>query len=91
EAIASNVPLPLILHGASDWDDGRVSEVIKRGISCFNIDTAIRMAFANNIIRAVKSQDGVSFDIRKLLGDAREAVKETVIAKIKLFGSEGRI
>lgn len=82
--------MPLILHGASDWENGRVKEVIKRGICCFNVDTAIRLAFTNNLVRAVRDQDNVSFDIRKLLGDAREAVKEVVKEKIKIFGSDGK-
>jgi fructose-bisphosphate aldolase, class II len=84
------VDLPLILHGASDWENGRVQEVIKRGICCFNVDTAIRMAFVNNLMNALKFQGGVSFDVRKLLGDAKDAVKEVVQDKIKSFGSDGK-
>ncbi len=91
EMIHKLVNIPLILHGASDWENGRVVEVIKRGIYCFNIDTAIRIAFVNNLMSALKYQGGASFDIRKLLGDAKEAVKETVKEKIKIFGSDGKI
>jgi ketose-bisphosphate aldolase len=90
-SISENVAVPLILHGASDWEDGKVDEAIKRGISCFNVDTAIRMAFTNQLIHAVKNDDTGNFDIRKVLGDAREAVKQRVIEKIKLFGSKGKI
>ncbi|MCX6763795.1 MAG: class II fructose-bisphosphate aldolase [Candidatus Moranbacteria bacterium] len=82
--------IPLILHGASDWENGKVKEVINRGVTCFNVDTAIRMAFINNLINSVKNQGNVGFDIRKLLGSAREAVKETVKRKIKFFGSDGK-
>ncbi|PIR73235.1 MAG: tagatose-bisphosphate aldolase [Candidatus Moranbacteria bacterium CG10_big_fil_rev_8_21_14_0_10_35_21] len=90
EKINQAVNIPLILHGASDWENGRVSEVIKRGITCFNVDTALRLAFVNNLIKSVREQENVSFDVRKLLGDAREAVKKTVKEKIKIFGSEGK-
>lgn len=90
EAISKNVNIPLILHGASDWENGKVAEVVKRGICCFNVDTAIRLAFTNNLINTVRNQEDVSFDLRKLLGDAREAVKETVKEKIKFFGSAGK-
>lgn len=86
ERISKSANIPLVLHGASDWDDPEVSEVVKRGISCFNVDTAIRFSFVNSLIKAVKNQDA-SYDIRKILGDAREAVKKTVVEKIKLFGS----
>ncbi|TAK95516.1 class II fructose-bisphosphate aldolase [Patescibacteria group bacterium] len=90
EMIQKRVSVPLILHGASDWENGRVSEVIKRGITCFNVDTAVRVAFINSLIKASKTQEGISFDIRKSLGSAREAVKDVVKSKIKIFGSDGK-
>lgn len=91
EMINKLTNIPLILHGASDWDNGRVAEVIQRGIVCFNVDTAIRLSFINNLVNAVKNQNNVSFDIRKLLGDARESVKKTVKERIKIFGSDGKV
>jgi fructose-bisphosphate aldolase class II len=89
EKINELCDIPLILHGASDWENGKVAEVIKRGISCFNVDTAIRMAFLNSIINSVRGEE-VSYDVRKILGDARESAKETIKQKIKYFGSEGK-
>lgn len=90
EMIKKNVDILLVLHGASDWENGRVAEVVKRGIACFNVDTGLRLAFINNLVNAVRKQNDISFDLRKLLGDAREAVKETVKEKIKIFGSDGK-
>ncbi|MFH0969642.1 MAG: class II fructose-bisphosphate aldolase [Patescibacteria group bacterium] len=90
EMINKMTNIPLVLHGASDWENGRVQEVVKRGICCFNVDTAIRLAFVNNLMSAVKYQGGVSFDIRELLGTAREAVKDTVKDKMKIFGCDGK-
>lgn len=91
EMIRNNIDIPIILHGASDWEDGKVVEVIKRGVSCFNVDTAIRLAFVNSLTNSVRDRTDISFDVRKLLGDAREAVKDTVKKKIKMFGSDGKI
>lgn len=88
--IREKVSVPLVLHGASDWENGRVKEVVKRGISCFNVDTATRVAFVNSIIRTVKSQNEISFDIRKILGDAQEEVKKTVRKKMEDFCSSGK-
>lgn len=87
--IRERVSIPLVLHGASDWENGRVKEVVARGISCFNVDTATRVAFVNSIIRSVKS-DEVSFDIRKILGNAQEEVKKTVMKKMIDFCSDGK-
>jgi fructose-bisphosphate aldolase class II len=62
-----------------------------RGICCFNVDTATTLAFVNSLVKAVHEQNEISFDIRKLLGDAREAVKNIVKEKISYFGSEGKV
>jgi fructose-bisphosphate aldolase class II len=90
--IRSLIDVPIVLHGASDWEDGKAKKAIEAGVSCFNVDTATRMAFVNNLVKAVHEQKHqISFDLRKLLGDARESVREAVKAKIKLFGSDGKI
>ena len=83
--------IPLILHGASDWEDGKAQDAIARGISCFNVDTATRVAFTNSLINAACNKGEVSFDVRKLLGDAREAVKNVVMKKMECFGCKGKI
>jgi len=90
EAIHKKIPIPLILHGASDWENGKVKEVIERGICCFNVDTAIRLAFVNSLVNVARQQTDISFDIRKLLGGAREAVKNVVKERMRFFGSEGK-
>lgn len=87
--IASLVDIPLVLHGASDWHNGRVSEVIKRGISCFNVDTATRIAFIGALREVLQSEDET--DLRKVLGKGKDAVKEAVKGKILAFGSAGKI
>lgn len=87
--IASLVDVPLVLHGASDWHNGRVSEVIKRGISCFNVDTATRIAFIGALREMLQSEDET--DLRKVLGKGKDAVKDAVKGKILAFGSAGKI
>lgn len=87
-AVASRVTVPLVLHGASDWHNGRVAEVIKRGISCFNVDTAIRLAFLGELRKMLDSGDET--DLRKILGAAKEETKDTVRQKMKMFGSSGK-
>lgn len=88
EAIAKLVNVPLVLHGASDWNNDRVPEVIKRGISCFNVDTAIRLAFIGGLREVL--QNGEEMDIRKILGEAKEHTKEAVKERILIFGSAGK-
>lgn len=88
--IREKVSVPLILHGASDWENGRVKEAIARGINCFNVDTATRVAFVNSIIKTVRNQNEIAFDIRKILGDSQDEVKKTVRKKMEDFCSSGK-
>ncbi len=83
--IAEFVELPLVLHGASDWQNGNVTEVIKRGISCFNVDTALRLSFIGALRGALRAEEET--DLRKVMGKAKDSTKETVKAKMLAFGS----
>lgn len=87
-AVAALVDLPLVLHGASDWESDRVTEVIKRGISCFNVDTAIRLSFISGLRQILRSEDET--DLRKVMGGAKESAKQTIKEKITAFGSVGK-
>ncbi len=86
DKIRSLVTVPIVMHGASDWEDKAV-EAVKHGVSCFNIDTNTRLAFVNTLSTIFRSDDDPGFDVRKILGQAREAVKKSVVKKIGLFGS----
>ena len=88
EAIRERVNVPLVLHGASDWGVEKVADVIRRGISCFNVDTATRIAFLGQITQLLRAGDET--DIRKVLGSARESVESAVWEKIESFGSVGK-
>ena len=90
EIISKALSIPLILHGASDWENGKVVEVIKRGITCFNVDTAIRLSFINSLASNVIKQGPMNLDAREFLGESRDAVKNVVKEKIKMFGSDGK-
>lgn len=82
--------VPLILHGSSDWHNGQVTKGIENGISCFNVDTAIRLAFLNNLANAIGEKGEITMDVRRILNQAREAVKDTIKEKIRNFKSEER-
>jgi fructose-bisphosphate aldolase class II len=90
EMINKALNIPLILHGASDWENGKVDEVIKRGITCFNVDTGIRLAFVNSLSSRVMKQGPMNLDVREFLGDARDSAREVIKEKIKFFGSDGK-
>ncbi|MFA6184099.1 MAG: class II fructose-bisphosphate aldolase [Parcubacteria group bacterium] len=83
--------MPLIMHGASDWEEEKTTEAVRRGINCFNVDTASRVAFVSSLGKTIDSKKSLSFDVREHLGAARSAVTEVVKKKMDMFGSTGKI
>lgn len=90
EKIVSLVDVPIVIHGASDWEDGKATEAIAKGATCFNVDTNIRLSFMNSLSSIFLGKGGAGFDPRNVLGQARDSVKESVKRKMELFGSAGK-
>ncbi len=85
EKIKSLIPdVPLILHGASDWNKEKIKKAIEGGISCFNIDTDIRVAVITTICNKTAPKCDIT-DPRKILSEARDAVRKKVKSKIEMF------
>lgn len=87
--IRNLVEVPLVLHGASGVPNQAIQKAISLGICKINIDTDLRQAFTG-AMKGVLAATPQEFDPRKILGPAREALKEVVKQKIKLFGSQGK-
>jgi fructose-bisphosphate aldolase class II len=77
------------LPGAKGVPEEAIKEAVIRGIAKINIDTDLRLAFTG-AVRKVLTESPEVFDPRKIVGKAREAIKEVVKRKIRLFGSEGK-
>jgi fructose-bisphosphate aldolase class II len=87
--IAALVDIPLVLHGASGVPEEGVREAIARGICKINIATHLNQAFTQAVYKAM-SENPNEVDPRKTLVFGKNAVKEAVRAKIRLFGSNGK-
>jgi fructose-bisphosphate aldolase class II len=74
------------LAGAKGIPEEHIKKAISLGISKINIDTDLRLAFTATI-REVLTTKPKEFDPRKILGPAKEAMKEVVKSKMRLFGS----
>jgi len=83
------VPVPLVLHGASSTPDKLIREAISLGVCKINIDTDLRVAFSDEL-RDVLADHQDMYDPRDELKSTIEQVKQTVIEKIRLFGSNGK-
>ena len=85
--------MPLVLHGGTGIPDDMIKKAIALGVAKINVNTECQLAFADatrKYIEAGKDLEGKGFDPRKLLAPGAEAIKDMVITKIKLFGSEGK-
>lgn len=87
--ISERISTPLVLHGASGVPDEAIRKAVPHGICKINIDTELRQAFSN-AVKEVISQKPDEIDPRKLLGPAKESMKQVVRAKMRLFGSAGK-
>ncbi len=78
------------LTGARGIPEEHIQKAISLGIAKINIDTDLRLAFTATV-REVLANSPKEFDPRKILGPAKEAMKEVVKGKMRLFGSSGKI
>lgn len=83
------VEIPLVLHGTSGVPDETVKECIKRGICKVNYATDLRIAFTKGV-KAVLAENPDTIDPKKYGARGREEVKQYVMSKIIVCGSEGK-
>lgn len=89
KAIKEAVNIPLVLHGSSGVPNDAIEKAVSLGINKINIDTDLRIAFTDAIKDFLK-KDPDNIDPRKILGPGKEAMKEVIKEKMRLFGSAGR-
>jgi len=77
------------LGGARGIPEEELKKAISLGIAKINIDTDLRLAFTATI-REVLANSPKEFDPRKILGPAKDAMKEVAKSKMRLFGSSGK-
>jgi len=77
------------LPGAKGVPNESISEAVKMGIAKVNIDTDLRLAFTG-AVRKVLAEKPEAIDPRKILGPARDLMKDVVKRKMKLLGSSGK-
>jgi len=101
QGIAAQVPIPLVMHGGTGVPDEDVRRAVSLGIAKVNIDTQIRVAFYDAIIEQAHRVENEfaetdaagglrKYDIRKVLAPAREAMRQAVMGRMRVFGSAGK-
>lgn len=89
DAIHAVARIPLVLHGSSGVLDASVVQGIQRGICKVNVATQLNGVFTT-AIREYLAAHSDNVDPRKYLSAAREAMKEQVRERIRLFGVSGK-
>ena len=77
------------LEGVRGVPEESIKEAISYGVNKINIDTDMRLAFTS-AVREVLYTNPNEFDPRKLIGPARDSIREVVKSKMRLFGSSGK-
>ena len=83
------VSVPLVLHGTSGVPDDTVRQCIARGMCKVNYATDLRIAFTGGVKECLQKNPDV-YDPKKYGAEGRERVKQYVMEKIRVCGSDGR-
>lgn len=89
EEVRDLTKVPLVLHGGTGIPTKDIQKAVSLGTSKINVNTENQIVFTN-VVRDLLNKDAKVYDPRKYIGPAREAIKETVIGKIREFGSNGK-
>ncbi|WP_414045658.1 class IIb fructose-bisphosphate aldolase FdaB [Macrococcus equi] len=89
EEIGNATGLPLVLHGGTGIPTKDIQRAISLGTAKINVNTENQIQSAK-AVRDTLNNDANVYDPRKYLGPAREAIKATVIGKIKEFGTSNK-
>ncbi|MEK3884771.1 class II fructose-bisphosphate aldolase [Paenibacillus sp. PL2-23] len=89
EEICQVIKLPLVLHGGTGIPTEQIKKSISLGTAKINVNTENQIAFTRTV-REVLAADAEVYDPRKFIGPGREAIKQTVIGKIREFGSSNK-
>lgn len=89
EEVMNLANVPLVLHGGTGIPTKDIQHAISLGTSKINVNTENQISSAKKV-REVLAENQELYDPRKYLGPAREAIKETVMGKMREFGSANK-
>lgn len=89
DEVSQAIEAPIVLHGGSGVPDDSIRRSISLGVGKINVNTENQVASVK-VVRELLTANPEMIDPRKYLGPAREAIKETVKEKMRLFGSSGK-
>ncbi|WP_438314951.1 class II fructose-bisphosphate aldolase [Sporosarcina sp. FA9] len=89
EVISKQSDLPLVLHGGTGIPTKDIKRAISLGSAKINVNTESQIT-GTQAVRDTLIADSEVYDPRKYLTPMRDAIKKTVIGKMREFGSSGK-
>ncbi|CAH1201799.1 putative fructose-bisphosphate aldolase [Paenibacillus plantiphilus] len=89
EEICNVIKLPLVLHGGTGIPTDHIKRSISLGTAKINVNTENQISFTK-VAREILTSDLEVYDPRKFLAPGRDAIKATVIGKMREFGSANK-
>jgi len=89
EEVQKLTGVPLVLHGGTGIPLKDIQRAISLGTAKINVNTENQIQ-QTKVIREVLNEDKEVYDPRKYMGPGREAIKATVIEKMREFGSSNQ-
>ncbi|MBM7564941.1 class II fructose-bisphosphate aldolase [Paenibacillus sacheonensis] len=89
EEICQTAGVPLVLHGGTGIPTEQIKKSISLGTAKINVNTENQIEFTK-AVRAVLAKNDEVYDPRKFLTPGRDAIKATVVGKMREFGSSNK-
>lgn len=85
----------IVLHGGTGIPENQIKKAISLGVVKINVNTECQIAFQKATRKYIEQEKDLNFlkkgfDPRKLLQPGFNAIKQTIIEKLTLFGSLGK-
>ncbi|WP_312150929.1 class II fructose-1,6-bisphosphate aldolase [Paenibacillus odorifer] len=84
EEIRDATNIPMVLHGGTGNPEHDIKKAISLGTSKINVNTENQIVFAK-VVREVLAAKPDAYDPRTFIAPGRDAIKETVIRKIRAW------
>lgn len=81
--------VPLVLHGGTGIPSKDIQKAISLGTAKINVNTENQITSAKTVRKILEEKPDL-YDTRKFMGPARDTIKETVIGKMREFGSSNK-
>lgn len=89
QKLHQQIPVPLVLHGASGVVDEHIEAAIANGIRKINVNTGLKVVLKDFL--SSRFANSLETDLLEDYNRGMNAVTDSVVKRMRLFGSAGRV